>query len=109
MILILYLVIQHISANPGTFTYTVKDGTQRNAYIGNLPQDAQLASPANVYLREFKIVSGAEFLNIDAATGDLRTAKNIDRETLCSRLKPVCTFSAEILSTPQVILIYKCI
>ena len=85
-----------------TLRYTIKDGVKKDAYIGNLPQDAQLASPSNVHLREFKIVSGAEFISVNPASGDLRTARDIDREELCSRLKPKCTFDAEILATPQV-------
>ena len=85
-----------------TLRYTIKDGVKRDAYIGNLPQDAQLSSPSNVHLREFKIVSGAEFISGDPQSGDIRTARDIDREELCSRLKPKCSFDAEILATPQV-------
>lgn len=102
-VIILALVYENtFAAENLNLNYTVKDGTKRNAYIGNLPQEAQLPSPSNVHLREFKIVSGSEYLSIDPSSGDLRTARDIDREELCSRLKPHCTFDAEILATPQV-------
>ena len=100
---IFLVILSTFSANANDILkFKVKDGTKRDAYIGNLPQDAQLPSPSNVHLREFKIVSGAEYLSIDQSNGDIRTATDIDREQLCSRLRERCTFDAEILATPQV-------
>jgi len=98
----IFLVLALYATANDILKFKVKDGTKKNAYIGNLPQDAQLASPSNVYLREFKIVSGSEYLSIDQSNGDIRTARDIDREKLCSRLREYCSFDAEILATPQV-------
>ena len=40
-------------------------------------------------------------LQIDPTSGDIRTSRDVDRETLCQRLDSTCKFDAEIISTPK--------
>ncbi|CBY10660.1 unnamed protein product [Oikopleura dioica] len=95
-------VLNYSLAEGAELQYTINDGTTGGSYIGNLPQDAQLDSPLNVYQRVFKIIEGQnhEYLEIDAHSGDLTTKKEIDREKICG-IKEECALEIEVLASPQ--------
>ena len=43
-------------------TFRIPDGTKRDSYIGNLPQNANLKS--NSDLRQFLIVTGSDLIQV---------------------------------------------
>lgn len=93
---VLYLAIAYSST---VLDYKIKDGTQANAYIGNVGQDAQIDPPNSQRgsTPTYQIVQGNQYLQIGEKSGDLRTASIVDRELLCTEDELLCTIDAEIL------------
>lgn len=58
MILLSCLLLQAITA----LEFRIPDGTKRDSYIGNLPQNANLKSSSD--LRQFVIVTGSELIKV---------------------------------------------
>ena len=52
------------SQNQGPLIFRIPDGTKEGSYIGNLPQNANLDSPSNSYLRKFVIVAGDNLIKV---------------------------------------------
>ena len=51
-----------VARSTTVLSYTVKDGTDANSYLGNIAQDAQVNPPPPGALHLFKLVKGSEFL-----------------------------------------------
>ena len=62
----LTVVIPEINAQEDNepLIFRIPDGTKENSYIGNLPQNANLDSPSNAYLRKFVIVAGDNLIKV---------------------------------------------
>ena len=63
---VLTVVIPEINAQEDNepLIFRIPDGTKENSYIGNLPQNANLDSPSNAYLRKFVIVAGDNLIKV---------------------------------------------
>ena len=63
---VLTVVIPEINAQEDNepLIFRIPDGTKENSYIGNLPQNANLDSPSNSYLRKFVIVAGDNLIKV---------------------------------------------
>ena len=63
---VLTVVIPEINAQEDNepLIFRIPDGTKENSYIGTLPQNANLDSPSNSYLRKFVIVAGDNLIKV---------------------------------------------
>ena len=54
----------------------------------------------SVIFQKLKYFLGKEYLKIDS-NGDLRTARKIDREKICSKRIETCILTSEVIITPR--------
>ena len=88
-------------ASGAAIEYEISDGTKVNSYIGNVPQDAGLSVEDFAEAGYYSIVMGNGYLKVNPATGDLRTASDIDREKICSKYAKKCVVDVEVIITPR--------
>ena len=84
-----------------TIKYEISDGTKRNSYIGNVPQDAGVAVSDYAEEGYYSIVMGNSYLQVNPSSGDLRTSSDIDREEICSKFVDSCIVNVEVIITPR--------
>ena len=62
MLQILLWLVVTLTAEP--LIFRIPDGTKRDSYIGNLPQNAKLNTPSDVNLRKFVLVTGSDLIQV---------------------------------------------
>nr|CAB3264690.1 protocadherin-11 X-linked [Phallusia mammillata] len=81
--------------------YRTNEETGKGHYVGNVPQDIGLAPlPPNGQKRSYRIMNGGDKISVDAVSGDLKTAMQLDREVLCPDNPDQCEINVEVLVVP---------
>ncbi|XP_047911077.2 protocadherin alpha-C1-like isoform X6 [Anser cygnoides] len=81
----------------GQVVYSVAEGTERGASVGNIAEDIGIDAAA-LSARKFRVITGSskQYFNINASTGVLSINEPIDREQICE-LKSTCLLNYELV------------
>ncbi|NXC39149.1 PCDC1 protein, partial [Penelope pileata] len=81
----------------GQVVYSIAEGTERGASVGNIAKDLGI-DVAALSARKFRMITGSskQYFNINASTGFLYVNEPIDREELCE-LKSACLLNYELV------------
>ncbi|NXL95251.1 PCDC2 protein, partial [Alectura lathami] len=81
----------------GQVVYSIAEGTERGASVGNIAKDLGIDAAA-LSARKFRMITGSskQYFNINASTGVLSVNEPIDREQLCE-LKSACLLNYELV------------